>query len=118
MNKIPQLIGYTVDAINDIEQAIRYHFVGTTGIPLGEYGNLIRSIKGTSTSGSGGTSISTIAVTTKKPNVIKKYKIQDLGPLLCHLEGYEPIDMASLATLDEQEPEVEPIPEENTEEGL
>lgn len=117
MNKIPQLIGYSVDAINDIEQAIRYHFIGTTGVPLGEYGNLIRSIKGSSSSGSGGTSISTIAVTTKKANVVNKHKVQNLNPFSYYIEGYEPIDVASVVTLDETEPE-EPIPEENAEEEL
>ena len=45
MSRVPELLSYTISAIDGIEDAINSHFISTKNIPLEEYGDLIRGLK-------------------------------------------------------------------------
>ena len=118
MSRIPSLLDSIRAAVDDIERAIRSHFIETENVPLSEYGNIIRNLK----KGNGGDSaIIPIKLTmVAKPKVLtgvvlydytpikiltreKHTKtitgavIHDYAPKSCYVAAYEPINLATLA---------------------
>ena len=96
MSKLTDLITYTGEAVNNIEKAIRSHMIDTDGVPLNEYGNLIRNIQ----SGGSGESSSFIKKITpiKKTKVVPQYQIFYDTKIITTIEDYEPISLAMLAS--------------------
>ena len=48
MSKLVNLMTYVKESIDDIEKAIKERMIDTRKVQLSEYGNLIRSIEGSS----------------------------------------------------------------------
>lgn len=113
MSRISELINYTRLAVDDIEVAIRERMIGTDGIPLTEYGNLIRSIKTSAEP----LPLAVVLETKKKDKSINNFTIHDFTPIAYYIEGYEPIDLSTIAVsleLTEEDYEQEELVEEET----
>lgn len=85
MSRVPELLSYTISAIDDIEDAINSHFISTKKIPLEKYGDLIRGLKQ-------GNKIDINAIPikigiTKKQKTITNFIIHDYEPIVCHVDN-------------------------------
>lgn len=122
MSHIPELLDSLRQSLDDIERAIKSHFIVTKDVPLSEYGDLIRSIK----RGQGGSSSAAMAIrgtiktgarvvrgnaynpveivngpTRKMPKHNNAFMVYGIAPTPGYIEGYEPVDLATLpATLE------------------
>lgn len=94
MSRISKLIDYTRTAIDDIEKAISERMIATNKVPLGEYGNLIRSIKSETAEP---LPLAIVMQSKMKSKPIHKFIVHDYTPLAFHLEDYEPIDLSTIA---------------------
>lgn len=122
ISRIPELLDYLRLAIDDIERALRSHFVETKNVPLNEYGNIIRGFK--KGSGTESTSLpiklklnkknkvvqgivydlsssTKITTTNKNTKLVNKFVVRDFTPIVCQIPGYQTIDLSMLtATLE------------------
>lgn len=122
MSHIPELLDSLRQSLDDIERAIKSHFIVTKDVPLSEYGDLIRSIK----RGQGGSTSAAMAIrgtiktgarvargntyspaeivcgaTRKTPKRSNALMVFNIAPVSGYIEGYEPVDLATLpATLE------------------
>lgn len=93
-------IAYTKKSIDDIELALQEQNIDTDGAALGEYGELIRGIKGSSDTDN---KIVPLALRkrVKKQSKILNADILSITMKPYYLAGYEPVAAVAAASLEE-----------------